>query len=82
MDHNIGRFRLSLETAFAIGQRNGELLLTKGRVETIDEVVAAIEAVTPDDIQRVAARIFDRAKLHAAVVGPDLDEAEIEAALG
>lgn len=81
-DHNIGRFRLSLETAFAIGQRNGELLLTKGRVETIDEVVAAIEAVTPDDIQRVAARIFDRAKLHAAVVGPNLDEAEIEAALG
>lgn len=81
-DHNIGRFRLSLETAFSIGQRNGELLLTRGRVETIDEVVAAIEAVTAEDIQRVAARLFDRSRFHAAVVGPDLDEAEIAAALG
>jgi predicted Zn-dependent peptidase len=80
-DHNIGRFRLSLETAFSIGQRNGELLLTKGRVETVDEVVAAIEDVTAGDIQRVAARILDRAKLRAAVVGPDLDPVEIEAAL-
>lgn len=80
-DHNIGRFRLSLETAYAIGQRNGELLLTRDRVETIEEVVCAINAVTADDIQRVARRIFDRSRLHAAVVGPSLDAAEIEAAI-
>ena len=37
-DHAIGRFRLSLETAFSLGQRHGEQLLTKGKVETIDRL--------------------------------------------
>ncbi len=81
-DHNIGRFRLSLETAFSLGQRHGELLITKGEIESVDEVVAQVEAVTADDVVRVARRLLDRSKLHAAVVGPNLDEAEIEAALG
>jgi predicted Zn-dependent peptidase len=81
-DHNIGRFRLSLETAFSLGQRHGELLITKGAIESVDEVVAQVEAVTADDVIRVARRLLDRSKLHAAVVGPNLDEAEIEAALG
>jgi predicted Zn-dependent peptidase len=81
-DHNIGRFRLSLETAFSLGQRHGELLITKGAIESVDEVVAQVEAVTADDVIRVARRLLDRSKLHAAVVGPKLDEAEIEAALG
>ena len=30
---------------------------------------ARIEAVTPDDIRRVAARLFDPAALHFVVVG-------------
>jgi len=81
-DHNIGRFRLSLETAFSLGQRHGELLLTKDRIESIDEVVAQIEAVTADEVQAVARRILHRQKLHCAVVGPDLDESELEAAMG
>ena len=81
-DHNIGRFRLSLETAFSLGQRHGELLITKGQIESVDEVVAQVEAVTADDVIRVARRLLDRSKLHAAVVGPNLDEAEVEAALG
>jgi len=80
-DHNIGRFRLSLETAFSLGQRHGESLLTKGMIESVDEVVAQIEAITADDVKRVAERIYDRSKLHCAVVGPALDDAELEAAL-
>jgi predicted Zn-dependent peptidase len=81
-DHNIGRFRLSLETAFSLGQRHGELLLTKDRIESIEEVVAQIEAVTADDVQAVAKRVINREKLHCAVVGPDLHEGELEAAMG
>jgi predicted Zn-dependent peptidase len=80
-DHNIGRFRLSLETAFSLGQRHGELLITKGAIESVDEVVAQVEAISAADVTRVARRLLDRSKLHAAVVGPNLDEAEIEAAL-
>lgn len=77
-DHSIGRFRLSLETAFSLGQRHGELLMTRGAIESVDEVVAQIEAVTPDDVRRVAARVFRREQLHCAVVGPDVDASEIE----
>jgi len=80
-DHTIGRFRLSLETAHSLGQRHGELLITKGEIESIDEFVAGVEAVTVDDVCAVAQRVLDPAKLHCAVVGPELDEAEIEGAL-
>lgn len=80
-DHNIGRFRLSLETAFSLGQRHGELLLTKGEIESIESVVEKIEAVDVDQVRAVAQRILLREKLHCAVVGPDLDEAEISAAI-
>ena len=80
-EHSIGRFRLSQETANALGQRHGELLLTRGQIESIDDVVAQIEAVTAADVQRVARRILAAEKLHCSVVGPELDEAELEAAL-
>ncbi len=80
-DHSIGRFRLSLETAFSLGQRHGESLLTKGLIEDIDEVVSQIEAITVDDVKAVAQRVIDRKQLHCSVVGPDIDDAEIEAAM-
>ncbi len=80
-DHNIGRFRLSHETAFSMGQRHGEQLITLDAIESLDDVVAQIEAVTVDDVQRVARRILKRELLHCAAVGPDLDEAEIASAL-
>ncbi len=80
-DHNIGRFRLSLETAHAQGQRHGELLLTKGMVESIDDVVAQIEAVTVEQVRAVASRLLVRDRVHCAVVGPDLQEDEIAKAL-
>ncbi len=80
-DHNIGRFRLSLETAHSQGQRNGELLLTKGEIESIESVVTQIEAVTVDQVQAVARRLLVRDRLHCAVVGPKLDEDELAKAL-
>ena len=80
-DHTIGRFRLSLETAFSLGQRHGEQLLTKGAVEPIEDFVGQVEAVTAADIQSVAAEIFDASLMHASAVGPDLDEDELANAL-
>jgi predicted Zn-dependent peptidase len=80
-DHNIGRFRLSLETAFSLGQRHGELLITKDAIESVEEVVTQIEAVTADQVQAVGQRIIRTEKLHCAVVGPKLDEDEIAAAM-
>ena len=80
-DHNIGRFRLSLETAHSQGQRNGELLLTKGAIESIETVVDQIEAITADQVGAVARRLLVRDRLHCAVVGPNLDEDELARAM-
>jgi predicted Zn-dependent peptidase len=80
-DHSVGRFRLSLETAHSLGQRHGELLLTRGEIESIETVVQRIEAVSAEDIQRVARRVIARSALHASVVGPKIDDDEVARAL-
>ena len=80
-DHAIGRFRLSLETAFSLGQRHGEQLLTKGEIESIDDFVASLEAVDAAQVRAVAKELFENNKLHCAAVGPNLSEDEIDTAL-
>jgi predicted Zn-dependent peptidase len=81
-DHIIGRFRLSLETAYSLGQRHGELILTRGEVEPVEEFVAGIEAVTEDDVRKVEAEVIRRDAFHCAVVGPDMEDDEIAMSLG
>ena len=81
-DHTKGRFRLSLETAFALGQRHGEQLITRGHIEDVEEHVDQLEAVTAEDVKRVAERILVRDKLHVSAVGPDIDEDELAKAIG
>lgn len=81
-DHNIGRFRLSLETANSLGQRHGELLITKGEIESIESIVDQIEAITAEDVTAIARRLFDNARFHATCVGPKINEDEMANALG
>jgi predicted Zn-dependent peptidase len=78
-DYTVGTFRLSLETPMALAQRAGESLLTTGEIEPIEEVVAKLEAVTADDVMRVARRLFRREGVSAAVVGPGAGQDEMEA---
>lgn len=80
-DYTVGTFRLSLETPMALAQRAGESLLTTGEIEPIDDVVAKLEAVTADDVMRVAHRLFRREGVSAAVVGPGTGQDEMEALL-
>jgi predicted Zn-dependent peptidase len=72
-DYSTGNFRLSLESTMALAQRSGEALLMTGEIETVEEVVDAINAVTADDVQRVANRIFRPGAFAMAVVGPGGD---------
>ncbi len=73
IDFASGNFRLGLESTMALAQRAGESLLMTGEIEPIDEVVAAIAAVTSDDVQRVAQRLFHPGAFAMAVVGPGGD---------
>ena len=81
-DHAIGRFRLSLETAFSLGQRHGEQLMTRGAIEGVEDYVHQVEAVTAEDVKRVAKRLIVRDKMHVSAVGQDIDEDELANAIG
>jgi predicted Zn-dependent peptidase len=76
-DFSTGNFRLGLESTMALAQRAGEQLLMTGEIEPIEDVVSAIAAVTPADIQRVAQRLFRPGGFAMAVVGPGGDAARL-----
>ena len=80
-DYAAGSFRLSLETPMSLGQRYGNQLLMDGEIESPDDAVAALRAVTADDIQRVARRVIDPGVFSIAVVGPTADADRLDTLL-
>ena len=80
-DFSTGNFRLGLESTMALAQRAGESLLMTGEIEPIESVVDSIAAVTPNDVQRVAQRLFKPGGFSMAVVGPGGDAERLAAIL-
>jgi predicted Zn-dependent peptidase len=74
IDYVAGSLRLSQETAMSQGQRNATQLLLDGELESIDEQVAAVRAITAQDVQAVAKRIIGPREFALAVVGPSASE--------
>ncbi|MEZ4553497.1 MAG: pitrilysin family protein [Dehalococcoidia bacterium] len=70
IDYAAGSFRLSFETPMSYGQRFGEQLLQDGEIESIDETVARLRAVTAEDVRRAGQRVIARREFSLAVVGP------------
>lgn len=68
-----GQLLISLEDTWSVAARNGSLQLRYGHVLPIESVVAEFEAVTSEDVRRVAQRVLRRENLHLAVVGPHRD---------
>ena len=65
-----GRLLLRLEDTRAVASWLGGQELLLGRVYSVDEVVSLIEAVTADDLRRVAADLLVTDQLYLALVGP------------
>lgn len=65
-----GRLLLRMEDTRAVSGWIGAQELLLGDVLTPDQVVEAVEAVTVDDLHRVANALLVDDKLHLAVVGP------------
>ena len=84
LDRGKGQLRgslvLGLEEPSSRMSRLGKSELVYSRLEPVDEILAAIEAVTHDDVRRVAAEVLDQPKV-LAVVGPFDDDAPFAAAL-
>jgi predicted Zn-dependent peptidase len=65
-----GGMLLSLEDTWSVAARNGLHQLRYGTVIPLEQVVAEIEAVTLDDVLRVAQRLVRRDALQLALIGP------------
>jgi predicted Zn-dependent peptidase len=76
-----GRLVLSLEDSGAVSGWYGRQALLLDQILTPDEVLAAYDAVTVADIQRLARTLFTDAGLCLAAVGPFGDGGDLEAAL-
>ncbi|MBC8074886.1 MAG: insulinase family protein [Chloroflexales bacterium] len=76
-----GGILLSLEDTWSVASRNGSHMLRYGEVIPIERVVAEVEAVTQNDVLRVAQRVLHPDALHLAVVGP-YARPELEAIIG
>jgi predicted Zn-dependent peptidase len=68
-----GRTVLSMESTLARMNRLGSSVLMGVPLMTLDEMVAAIEAVTIEDVAKLGRELFDPAQMSAAGVGGDED---------
>ena len=74
--HLVGELALSLEDSGARMSRIGRSQLVHGRVFTMEELTGHIEAVTSEDVERVAERVLGNQRV-LAVVGP-VDEGSLD----
>jgi predicted Zn-dependent peptidase len=68
--HLKGSTALALETSSSRMHRIGRSELTTDEVPSVDELVADIDAVTVEDVERVIQRVFAETPRVLAVVGP------------
>lgn len=69
-DYSKGKLALALEDSFRVANFYTNQELLRKTIETPEEVREKIEAVTAEDIQRVAKDIFVPQKLNLAIIGP------------
>ena len=72
-----GGILISLEDSWSVASRNGSHQMRYGRVIPIEQVVAEVEAITRDDILRVARRVLREDAMHFAVIGPYEHDTEL-----
>lgn len=82
VEYTKGHLLLSLEDTFANASWVGRQEVLDHEVLSVDEVVGRIQAVTAEEIQRVASTLFGVEALRLAVVGPFEDEAPFRAVVG
>ena len=69
-EYSKGRLLLRMEDSRAVAMWLGGQELLLDRVATVEEVVEWIDAITAEDVARVAQRVLNENQLKLAVVGP------------
>jgi predicted Zn-dependent peptidase len=73
-EYTKGRFLLGLEESRSVAAWIGIQEIRDEEILTPEQAVARMEAVTRDDVQRLAAQFFKPEKLNLAIIGPYEDE--------
>lgn len=69
-----GTQTLALDSSDSVAEHAASSLIHVGKIRTLEEILAGIDAVTAKDVQRVAKDILKTGKLVLAVIGPHQDE--------
>ena len=69
-----GRLLLSLETSQNVAAWLGAQEMLTNNILAVDDIMALVEAVTTEDLQRVAQQLLTGEKLNLAIVGPVKDK--------
>ena len=77
-----GRLLLRTEDTRAIAMWLGGQQLLRSKVMTLDDVLAKVDAVTVDDVVRVAKDLFDRNRYCLSIIGPFRSETSFVKAIG
>jgi predicted Zn-dependent peptidase len=72
--HINGSLVLHRDTSDEIAEFAATSIINIGVVRTVEEIVKGINAVTAEDVQRVARDLLDTSKLNLAIIGPHSDE--------
>ncbi len=80
-EYTKGRLRLGLEGTNSMANWLCHQELLTGQVKSIDEFIALYEAVTAEDVQRVAQRVL-RQPMQLAIIGPFPSDAPFRQAIG
>jgi predicted Zn-dependent peptidase len=73
-----GRLLLGLEDTYSVASWYGGQLLLRGTIQSPEEIIARVEAITAGQLMEVAGRLFTDESLHLAAIGP-LDDGEAAA---
>ncbi len=77
-----GRLLLRMEDTRAVAAWSGSQELLRDQVLTVDQVVEKVDAVTRQDVARVANDFLVQGKLNLAVVGPFRSDRQFQSLLG
>ena len=76
-----GRLVLRMEDSRSVAAWLGAQELLLNNIYTVEEVLARVDAITPEDVQRVAESVLVGEKLNLAVVGPFRSDKSFQSSL-
>lgn len=71
-----GRLEMGLESNTSVAERLGTQMILLDKTRSIEETMEEIDAVTAEDVQRVAKEMLDPANLRMGIIAPDTKPAK------